>query len=63
MQRFIGFNLLMGGLTLIVAGIVAKRMMDATWLLIPLHTVGFVGGMLPGLLMLTSREWDEASGV
>lgn len=63
MQRLIGFAMLSGGLALIIAGILAKRMMDASWLLIPLHTVGFIGAMLPGLLLMTSREWDEETGV
>lgn len=63
MIRLIGFAMVMGGMTLIVGGIVAKRMLDAQWLLIPMHTVGFVAGLLPGLLLMTSREWDEESGV
>ncbi len=57
-KRLIGLAMIGGGLALIVAGICAKRLMDATWLLIPLHTLGFIGGLVPGLLLLTSQEWE-----
>jgi hypothetical protein len=63
MQRWAGFAMAAGGMGLIIAGIVAKRMLDASWILIPLHTIGFIGGLLPGLLLMTSREWDEETGV
>ena len=63
MNRLAGFGMVMGEMTLIVGGIVAKRMLDAQWLLVPMHVVGFVTGLLPGLLLMTSREWDEETGV
>ena len=62
-RRLAGFALFAGGMTCIVAGILAKRVMSADWLLFPLHTAGFFGGLLPGLLLMTWREWDEDSGV
>lgn len=57
-RRLLGLAMFAGGMGLIAAGIFAKRGMDATWLLMPLHTLAFFGGLMPGLLLMTSQEWE-----